>query len=308
MSKTLWNWLETLGTIFSFKEQNAWNKAGGNCTARQPKKLAVTRPVGKGGETAEFIHGLGWDPVIVHTVELRPRDQSLVFSELREVFSTGNVDWLVFMSPEGVQPFFEILKTHGNLLPTIIGQSRIVAVGPRTRDFLERQGVRDIFMPDDYSSVGIAEYLSSQSLEDRRVLLARSSEANDTLAKKLASKGAKAETVHVYSSSVPENQSTVQSLLVELERKTVGGILFTSSQSASNLFKMAEKEASHDEIVRLLGGCLVGAIGPVTAERLRELGVEPNIQPARYLINEAVKLIVNAWEARHAPQIADAVA
>ncbi len=263
--------------------------------------------MGKGFETAEFIHGLDWDPLIVHTVELRPRGQSLIFSELREALSTGNVDWLVFMSPEGVQPFFEILRTYGNLLPSIIGQSCIVAVGPRTREALEKQGVRDVFMPDNYSSDGIAEHLSTLSLENKRVLLARSSEASDTLARRLASKGAQVATVHVYVSSTPEDGSTVQSLLAELERKTVGGVLFTSSQSASNLFKMAEKHTSREKTVGLLGGCVIGAVGPVTAEMLRELGVEPDIQPPRYLINEAVRLIVNAWEARQVPQIAGAV-
>lgn len=212
------------------------------------------------------------------------------------------------MSPEGVQPFFEILKTHGSLLPSIIGQSRIVAVGPRTREVLEKQGVREVLMPDNYSSDGIAEYLSTLSIKNKRVLLARSSESSDTLARKLVSKGAEATTIHVYTSSIPEDRSTVQSLLAELDRKTVGGVLFTSSQSAANLFKMAEEETSRGEIVGLLRGCLVGAIGPVTAERLRDLGVEPDIQPARYLIDEALKLIVNAWEERHAPQIAGAVA
>ncbi len=71
---------------------------------------------------------------------------------------------------------------------------------------------------------------------------------------------------------------------------------------------MAARETSSDRILKLLRGCLVGAIGPVTSDRLRELGVEPDIQPERYLINEAVRMIVNAWETRQTLQTAGAAA
>jgi len=42
---------------------------------------------------------------------------------------------------------------------------------------------------------------------------------------------------------------------------------------------------------------LVGAIGPATAERLRELGVDPSV-PGRYLIEDAIDELVRKYEER----------
>ena len=260
--------------------------------------LAVTRPQGRGVETAEFIRQLGWNPLIVHTVELRPRDPLGVFAEVRTILSEGALDWLIFMSPEGVQLLFDILRTHSNLLPSILGRLRIVAVGPRTREAVLKQGVRDVSIPDNYSSDGVAAFLSTSPLDGKRVVLARSSEANDSLATTLTSKGAKVTTTRLYSSSAPDDRSTVETFVEELKHGTVGGVLFTSSQSATNLFKMAEDEIAPPELAGLLRNCLVGAIGPTTAKKLRDLGIQPDIVPTRYLINEAARAIVETWEAR----------
>jgi uroporphyrinogen-III synthase len=42
---------------------------------------------------------------------------------------------------------------------------------------------------------------------------------------------------------------------------------------------------------------LVGAIGPATAERLRELGIDPTV-PGRYLIEDAIGELVKKAEDR----------
>ncbi len=260
--------------------------------------------MGKGRETAEFIRGLGWDPMIVHTVQLRPREQSELFSDLRDILATGGLDWFVFMSPEGVRTLFQVFRTHGNLLPSILGQCRFLAVGPRTREALREEGVGEVEVPESYSSEGVAAFLAASSRSGRRVLLSRSSEADDTLSRNLASKGFKSLTIHVYSSSLPEDCASVREFVAGLRQKQVGGVLFTSSRSASNLFEMTESEATEDELVGLLRSCLVGAIGPTTAGKLRELGIEPDVRPTHYLINDGVRLLADALQTRPALEIA----
>ncbi len=262
------------------------------------RTLAVTRPTGEGDDTAHFIRQLGWNPLIVHTVELSPREPSEIFSDLRTALSEGSLDWLVFMSPRGVHLLLEALRSHGNLLRSVLGQFRIVAVGPRTREALLKDGIHDVLMPEAYSSEGVAVFLSRFPLHHTRVVLARSSDANDSLAGTLTSKGAIVKTVHLYSSSAPENRASIHTFVGELKLARVSAVLFTSSVSASNLFRITEHEMSADELAGLLGKTLVGAIGPVTALKLRELGVQPDIVPARHLIDEAARLLVEVSEAR----------
>jgi len=42
---------------------------------------------------------------------------------------------------------------------------------------------------------------------------------------------------------------------------------------------------------------LVGAIGPVTTRKLRQIGIPPNVMPATFLIVEALKALVSTYEA-----------
>ena len=240
---------------------------------------------------------LGWTPFIVHVVELRPLDQSRVLSEFSRIVGEGPVDWLVFMSRTGVDAFFEMLKSHSSILPSALGQIRIMAVGPKTSVALRRHGVQDVVVPEKYSSVGVVNHLSKLEMKGQRVVLFRSSAADDRLAGSLTSKGAAVETITIYQSLVPANRESVLNFLAGLKNGQFQAVLFTSAASASNLFGIAEREIPISKLIKLLRSPVVGAVGPVTAERLRELGVDPTV-PGRYLIEDAIGELVKKAEER----------
>jgi len=261
------------------------------------KSIAITRPVGRGEETSKFVRKLGWTPFIVHAVELRPLDQSTILSEFSRIVGEGPVDWLVFMSRTGVDAFFEMLKSHSSILPSALGQIRIMAVGPKTSVALRRHGVQDVVVPEKYSSVGVVNHLSKLEMKGQRVVLFKSSAADDRLAESLTSKGAAVETITIYQSLVPANRESVLNFLAGLKNGQFQAVLFTSAASASNLFGIAEREIPISKLIKLLRSPAVGAVGPVTAERLRELGVDPTV-PGRYLIDDAIGELVKKAEER----------
>jgi uroporphyrinogen-III synthase len=224
-------------------------------------------------------------------VELRPLERSTIFKEFSRIVGEGPIDWLVFMSPTGVDAFFDMLKSHSSVLPSASGQIKMMAVGPKTSTALGRHGVEDVVVPEKYSSVGILNHLSGLPLSGQRIVLVRSSAADERLATSLASKGASVESIIIYQSMIPENRESVLDFLKGLEKARFQAVLFTSAASASNLFSMAEHEMPVALFVRLLKSPLVGAIGPATAERLRDLGVEPSV-PRRYLIEDAIGELV----------------
>jgi len=261
------------------------------------KSIAITRPVGQGEETARFVRELGWTPFIVHAVELRPVEQSSILKEFSRVIGEGPIDWLVFMSPTGVDAFFDMLQSHSSTLPSALGQIRIMAVGPKTSAALRHHGVQDVIVPEKFSSAGIANHLSKPQMKGQRVVLVRSSAADERLATSLRSKGASVETITIYQSLIPRNWESVLDFLARLEKGQFQAILFTSAASASNMFSMAEREIPVSQLILSLRSPTVGAIGPATAERLRELGVEPTV-PERYLIEDAIGELVKKAEER----------
>ena len=261
------------------------------------KSIAITRPVGQGEQTSEFVRKLGWTPFIVHAVELRPLDRSSILKEFSRVIGDGPVDWLVFMSPTGVDALFDMLKSHSSVLPSASGQIRIMAVGPKTSAALGYHGVQDVVVPEKYSSVGIANHLSKLEMKGQRVVLVRSSAADERLAAALTSKGATVETITIYQSLVPTNRESVMDFLAFLEKGQFQAVLFTSAASASNLFSMAEREIPLSQLLHFMRSPLVGALGPATAKRLRQLGIEPTI-PERYLVEDAIGELVKKYEER----------
>ena len=246
-----------------------------------------------GKDTIRLVKEMGWNPLIVHTVELRPREQSEIFTELSQVLTGGPVDWLVLMSPNGANLLFDILRSHGNLLPSVLGDLQLLAVGPRTKDALARQGIRGVHLPDKFSSIGIGDFLRAQGLTGKRVLLARSSSADNSLGRELAKNGAIVETVNLYDSVIPSDATSFQRFVDLVQRGDIQAILFTSSLSASNLFLMSKNYVSVDELVPRLRKIRVGAIGPVTARRLAELGVPPTMMPKTFIIDDALKELLS---------------
>jgi len=199
------------------------------------------------------------------------------------------VDWLVLMSPNGANLLFDILRSHGNLLPSVLGDLQLLAVGPKTKEALARQGMHGVHLPDKFSSMGIADFLSTQDLGGKRILLARSSSADNSLARELANNGATVATVNLYDSVIPSDATSFQRFVDLIGRDDIQAILFTSSLSASNLFTMSKNSIDLDELVPRLRKIRIGAIGPVTARKLAELGVPTTVMSETFIIDDALK-------------------
>jgi len=257
-----------------------------------PKTIAITRPVGRGSDTAELVKSLGWTPFIFHTVELKPLDEQMVLDQIQSCLTQDRVDWIVFMSSTGVKLLFDIITSHPNL-PRIPPKTRFLAVGPRTRDSLIRYGITQTTVPEEYSSAGVDEWFSQLDRKNLHIALIRSSSADASLANSLVSQGATVATVNIYDSGMPTDPRSVFDFLEGLRLGRFAAVLFTSAVSVSNFFRMVETQVESTEVVRRLRRVTVGAIGPITAQQLLKVGVEP-IVPDAYLMKNAVEQLINA--------------
>lgn len=255
------------------------------------RTLAVTRPYGEGRETAQLVQSLGWKPFIFHTVELKPLPQGEIVARLEKTLAEEAPEHVVFMSQTGVRVLFEAASTRPGVYERLKNRS-LIAVGPRTRKALIEHGVQNALVPREYSTRGILTLLAAASTRRQRILLTRSSEATDDLEKALVAQGASVETLVLYQSVMPADTTSISSFLHSLEKSEFHAVLFTSAVSASNLFNIAEKIVSRKRLVKLLARTIVGAIGPVTSAKLRELGVRTDVVPSKYVIREAVQEII----------------
>ena len=122
-----------------------------------------------------------------------------------------------------------------------------------------------------------------------RVLLPRATKARELLPDGLRAAGARVETWTVYRTAAPEGD--LAELGAAIERGEVDALTF-ASPSAVRHFVAGLPVVAREAARR----CVVAAIGPVTAEALREAGLAPQVLPER---SEALAL-VDALEAHFA--------
>ena len=69
--------------------------------------------------------------------------------------------------------------------------------------------------------------------------------------------------------------------------------LFTTSIQVAHLLRIAREMNREQELRRAFARILIGSIGPMTSEELREQGLSPDFEPAHpkmgFLVNEAAQ-------------------
>jgi uroporphyrinogen-III synthase len=192
-------------------------------------------------------------------------------------FGDKTYEWVIFQSVRAASHFLERCK-----LPR---GAKVVAVGEKTRRFLENRGVRVDLVPSESSAEGIIRAMNYSNGE--RVLIPRSAIGRMELIEGLREKGYITEDLIVYDiKQVKHDPKRVEEVL-----GGGGFIVFASPSAVSSLFANLQKERA----VRLLKGLKVLAIGKTTKKALEREGIRGVITPPKPLMEEVAGKIHSIW-------------
>lgn len=229
------------------------------------KRIVVTRARHQAAALAERLERAGAEVIEFPTIEL---------AELpipAEVFDrAGSYDWLVLTSVNGVEAFFGQFLASGRDLRDLAGV-RIAAIGPSTRAAVERRGLRVAAQPPEYRAESLLETLGD--VAGQRVLLARAEVAREVLPDTLRARGAEVDVVSTYRTSTPDAAAAGE------VPAAFDLITFTSSSTVTGFDRLCGGNAKE-----ALAGRVVAAIGPVTADTAKGLGLAVDVMPAEYTI------------------------
>src|ERR1700743_1652812 len=155
------------------------------------RRILITRAAHQAGKLSEGLRALGAEPVEVPVLEIRPPASfAALDSALNDIAS---YDWLIFTSANTVQALLERAETSGgkNSL-SISPHTRIAAIGSSTAAALQNAGLQVDFVPASYIAESLVEGLASY-WPGQRVLIARASQARDTIPEALRAVGAHAD-------------------------------------------------------------------------------------------------------------------
>src|SRR4030042_2042121 len=262
------------------------------------KTIAITRPRGQAKEAAKLIEKRVGKPYFIPTIEIKgPSDLSSIKDFVGEL-QRGEVDYVVFMSVNGVKYLLSASESLSRLDETLEGlkKTTTVAVGPRTAQELQAHKIQVNIVPTKYTSEGILQSLKQLDVSGKTIRIPRTSGATPTLKEKLGERGALVQEVHVYDSVLPGDQNLKEKFFQDLASEKIDAIIFGSASCVKNLFQMLKDHISLEKLRDLLNRKVtIVAIGPVTADALLEIGVKVDVMPDRHLFEEALAALARYW-------------
>ena len=250
-----------VGEVVGVREQIAWFDAG----PLFGKRVLVTRPLHQGEEFAQALYSRGIEPILAPAIEIGPPDD--IHAAHRLVDEIATFAWLVFTSQNGVDAFFERVRSLG-ADARYLGKVKIAAIGSKTAERLARYGVHADLLPAAFIGEEIARGLIEATREGERIAIFRAQDARDVLPQMLREAGRETVVVAAYKTRFAHDEHFASSV----ERADI--LTFTSASTVRAFATLlggtdAARDAARDKIV--------ACIGPIAADAAREIGLHPDV-------------------------------
>jgi uroporphyrinogen III methyltransferase/synthase len=249
------------------------------------RRIVITRAKEQAEEFSRLLQSYGAHVVAFPTIEIAPAEDWYPLDEAIE--KLDSYDWVIFTSVNGVRSFTQRLKHKGRGVDALVGK-KICAIGPRTQGELEKMGLTVSFIPQEYQAEGVIEGLKARGIKGQKILLPRARGARSILPESLMEAGAIVDEVEVYQAIKPSKSNES---LASILKKGIDVVAFTSSSTVRNFMVLISDET-------VLNGVKVAVIGPITAETVKNYGLEPHITPREYTIPALVEAIVEYFQRR----------
>ena len=220
-------------------------------------RVLVTRAAAQADELVTAMREAGLSPVEVPTITVeidRPRGRLDAAAG-----SLHTYHWVLVTSGNGARA---ILKAAERTL-TELGAPSWAAIGPATRQILEREGIEVAFQPS--RSTGVAMAAELPIVRGDRVLVLRGDLADPELAATLRARGAEVDDIVAYRTSEAPGASR-ELLRTATADGSIAAVVFTSGSTIGGLLRLGQAESI--DVRSFPAVC----IGPETADEARAAG------------------------------------
>ncbi len=236
------------------------------------RRIVITRPERQAQEFGARLLELGAEVVYLPVIEIAPPDdEAALASALRRL---PDYDWVIFTSVNGVRSSLERLDRGW---PSGL---KAAAIGPKTAQALQDQGIEVAYMPDEYVAEAIPPGLGQ--MEGQKFLLLRADLARPALAEIITAAGGIVDEVVAYRTvpARPEPQA------LDAIRNGVDVITFTSSSTVRNFISLVSQSGLNP--ASLPGAPKIACIGPITANTASKAGLQVDLVAETYTIEGLV--------------------
>jgi hydroxymethylbilane synthase len=210
------------------------------------------------GRLADEVERRGGEPVPIETIRIAPPEKPELLEEAASGLRDGRFDWVVLTSRQAVAAMAHALRE----MPV---RTRVAVVGEASAAASREIGVEPAVIASNPTGEGLVAALTGMVVATERVLLPVSSRARDVVRDGLTALGAEVTRVDAYATEIVDEPSP--DVLSMVERGEVGAVLLASPSAVRGFM------TQFGTVLPALSSAAFVAIGPVTAEAMRERGL-----------------------------------
>jgi len=162
-------------------------------------------------------------------------------------------------------------------LQLAVANTIVMAVGPKTKIALEKEGIRPAYMPNIFSSVGVGELFTKLHAVGKKVIVPRSGASTPFLKELLEKIGIDVKEIHLYDVCAFRDTTQWNEFRELFSQNKINGIVFTSASSVRAFFEIMLKDYDENSLLKNLENLSVVSIGPFTSDELKKFNIQNTI-------------------------------
>ena len=269
-----------IGEVCKFRDELAWFEDA----PLFGKTVVVTRTRSQASGLSIKLREHGAGVIELPTIKIEPA--VLSESDLGNIKNISSFDWIVITSQNTIEPLINALFSHDLDLRALAGV-KIAAIGNATANALREKGLYADLIPGTFTSEGLLSAFSElpDGVDRKKVLLPRGDLASNELPDGLTALGCDVRSVDMYRIVPADYDPAVFETILNSD---IDFITFTSGSTATNFQRMIGIE----KFIELSEKASYISIGPVTSEKIRDLGANVRREAVRSDIAGVVEAIL----------------
>ena len=235
-------------------------------------------------EMAELIRRYGGEPIVAPAMREIPLNENRTALELVPQLESREFDLLILMTGAGTRTLNQALLSRFSQERIIaaLQRAQVVARGPKPVAALKELGLQPAITvpePNTWREV-LSTLYAAVDLRGKQIAIQEYGIPNPQLTLALEGRGATVTTIPIYRWALPEDLEPLRQAIETLARGDADVVLFTNGAQVDHLFRVALETNAADLLRLAFQRMVVGSVGPICTQVLKQFGIEPDIEPA----------------------------
>jgi uroporphyrinogen-III synthase len=260
------------------------------------KRIAITGPR-KAAELSVIVEKLGGTPLVRPAQGTVAVEKQKLEAEIRQFLEYG-ADWIILTTGVGTERLYQAAEGIGmaDAFVERLKQTSIAARGYKTVRYLKTLGLTPVVRDDDGTTAGILRALQPYAMRGLRVAVQLYGDHAPRLVQWLTEQQAHYYEILPYL-HVPPELGVLDTLIAEIINGEVDAVTFTSTPQVRFMMSYAREQGHAEQLLAAFRGSVTAvAVGKVTAEALREEGVERVIAPDEERMGSMIVTLAQYYE------------